>query len=194
MVRRILLAQLPIPPAGSHVAEGNVPLAAAYLKLVAQRRGLDAALAIELFPAAKADLLGDRALLDEFTARQPAVVGFTCYLWNIERTLWLCRQLKQRLPDVVIVLGGPELTPDNGWVFAAGGFDYAVIGEGEETFCELLAALAGQGSADAIPGLATAPDFVPPAPRPPLTDLDRLSSPYLTGRPRWSSASPRSSE
>ena len=201
MARRVLLAQLPIPPAGAHVVEGNVPLAAAYLKLVALRRGLDEWFEVDLFPPAQADVLGDQALLAEFVARRPAIAGFTCYLWNIERTLWLCRQLKERLPDLVIVLGGPEITPDNRWVFAAGGFDYAVFGEGEETFCDLLATLATQrietfGNANdphpypspasgrgepGIPGLTAVPDFARPATRPPLADLDQLSSPYLAG-------------
>ena len=35
-----LLVQLPIPPPGPQPIQGNVPLAAAYLKLFAQRSGL----------------------------------------------------------------------------------------------------------------------------------------------------------
>ena len=36
----LLLVQLPIPPPGPGAVEGNVPLAAAYLKLFARRQGL----------------------------------------------------------------------------------------------------------------------------------------------------------
>ncbi len=49
--QRILLAQLPIPPAGPEPIQGNVPLAAAYLALLARRRGLDQRYAIEILPA-----------------------------------------------------------------------------------------------------------------------------------------------
>ena len=38
--RTVLFAQLPIPPFGPTLIRGNVPLAAAYLKLFAQRNGL----------------------------------------------------------------------------------------------------------------------------------------------------------
>lgn len=37
--------------------------------------------------------------------RKPDVVGFSCYIWNIEATLAVTRILKQVLPDVRIVLG-----------------------------------------------------------------------------------------
>ncbi|MCL4192006.1 MAG: hypothetical protein KJZ87_09685 [Thermoguttaceae bacterium] len=40
-MRQTLLVQLPIPPPGHQPVEGNVPLAAAYLKLLARRRGLE---------------------------------------------------------------------------------------------------------------------------------------------------------
>src|SRR2546430_2381060 len=48
--------------------------------------------------------------------REPWLVGFTCYIWNIERTLWVGRELKRIRPEVRIVLGGPEITADNSWV------------------------------------------------------------------------------
>src|SRR5579883_2789152 len=114
--RRILLVQLPIPPLGPEPVRGNVPLAAAYLKLFAEKKGLGAFYGIDVFPAALANSLGDRALVAAIAAREPWLVGFTCYLWNIERTLWIAAELKRCLPGVRVALGGPEITPDNGWV------------------------------------------------------------------------------
>ena len=49
------------------------------------------------------------------------MVGFTCYLWNIERTLWIAERLKQRRPELIVLLGGPEITADNAWVLAESG-------------------------------------------------------------------------
>src|ERR1700680_1513309 len=66
------------------------------------------------------------------------MVGFTCYLWNIERTLWVARELKRRRPGVRIVLGGPEITADNAWVLETPDYDFAAIGEGGPTFAQLL--------------------------------------------------------
>ncbi len=197
--RRVVLVQLPIPPLGSSGVRGNVPLAAAYLKLFARQRGLERDFDIEVFPAALANTLADRTLVEALAERQPDVVGFTCYVWNVERTLWVARELKKLQPGVRVVLGGPEITADNAWVLEPPDYDFAVIGEGEQTFSELLAHLRdGVGSTrTSLPLLGEAPGiaglYVPPASGPrfdparrpafrtPLPDINALGSPYLAG-------------
>ena len=188
-----LLVQLPIPPATHFVGtppqpiQGNVPLAAAYLKLFAQRAGLQG-WTIDILPAELCNVLGDRAIVEAILARRPALVGFTCYLWNIQRTIWVARQLKAARPELRIVLGGPEITADNCWVLAEEAIDLAVIGEGEQTFVELLSALRSARSTgfsrnlavEGIAGLWTR-DGGLPAPRTALTNLDLISSPYIEG-------------
>ncbi len=174
-----LLVQLPIPPPGPQPIEGNVPLAAAYLKLFAQRRGLEG-WQIEILPARLCNRLGDRALAAAILERGPQLVGFTCYLWNIQRTIWIAQQLKAAEPNVRILLGGPEITGDNRWVLEQPAIDLAVIGEGEQTFFDLLAALAAGRATEAIPGLWNRGGSLP-APRSALTDLDVVSSPYIEG-------------
>jgi hypothetical protein len=104
--RSVLLVQLPIPPLGPAPVRGNVPLAAACLKLFAEREGLGQFYAIEIFPGRQANVLGDRALVEALAARAPWLVRFTCYLWNIERTLWVTRELKRRRPAPAT--GGPR--------------------------------------------------------------------------------------
>ena len=66
------------------------------------------------------------------------MVGLTCYLWNIQRDALDRRRLKERRPNCGSLLGGPEITPDNAWVFDRPAIDYAVFGEGEQTFADLL--------------------------------------------------------
>ncbi len=182
--RLALLIQLPIPPAGPQAIQGNIPLAAASMKLFARRRGIAQRYAIELLPAAVANDLGDRALVEAILAREPSLVGFTCYVWNVERALAIAGWLKEARPALKVVLGGPEITADNGWVLRHAAVDYAVIGEGEQTFAELLVATAGHKlgaeAAAAIPGLWT-PENPGPLPRAPLESLDGISSPYLEG-------------
>jgi radical SAM superfamily enzyme YgiQ (UPF0313 family) len=187
--RRVLLVQLPIPPLGPTPVRGNVPLAAAYLKLFAEGRGLGADYAIEVVPAAEANALGDQTLAAALARREPWLVGFTCYLWNIERTLWVARELKRRLPGVKVVLGGPEVTADNAWVLEDPSCDFAAVGEGEQTFADLLLALLDEETPPVpVAGLyvppAAGPRYQPsrlPAFRTPLPDLARLGSPYLAG-------------
>lgn len=184
-VRNVLLVQLPIPPVGPEPIRGNVPLAAGYLKRMARMQGLEVLYRIELLPTSAANYRSDQGLIEEILAREPWLVGFTCYLWNIDRTLWIAEALKARNPELQIVLGGPEITADNHWVLSHPAVDYAAIGEGEQTFCDLLRALAANRRPSApIDGLfvrrAGGPHIVPGFRRP-LARLDEISSPYLDG-------------
>jgi radical SAM superfamily enzyme YgiQ (UPF0313 family) len=190
MRRTVVLVQLPIPPLGPAPIRGNVPLAPAYLELFARRKGLANFYDFEVFPARQANALGDHALVAALAERDPWLVGFTCYLWNVERTLWVARELKRRRPGVGIVLGGPEVTADNAWVLDTPDYAFAAIGEGEQTFAQLLLGLLGDDVPPvAIPGLfvptaGPGPRYDParqPPPRSPLPDLNQLGSPYLAG-------------
>jgi len=188
--RRVLLVQLPIPPLGPQPIRGNVPLAAGYLKLFARARGLEQYFDIDIMPADDANRLGDHALVETICEYQPSMVGFTCYLWNIDRTLWVAEQVKRRRPETLVVIGGPEVTSDNDWVLGSAAVDFAVIGEGEQTFAELLERLRiadsasrnGDGLSD-IRGLVhrVGGRMVQNLPRSPMANLDAISSPYLAG-------------
>ena len=41
---------------------------------------------------------------------QKLIIGFGVYIWNVEETCKLIAQLKRVAPEVVIVLGGPEVS------------------------------------------------------------------------------------
>ncbi|HEY2760300.1 MAG TPA: radical SAM protein, partial [Pirellulales bacterium] len=201
--RNVILVQLPIPPVGSQPIRGNVPLAAAYLKMYAEARGLGSQYQIEILPTVEANTFGDQGLVQSILSREPWMVGFTCYLWNIERTLWIAERIKLARPDVLILIGGPEVTLDNAWVLENPAIDFAAIGEGEQTFAELLAALVDREELmDPIAGLIVKRalnrkrDTIPLSdhsvfpiphspfvfqPRAPLPHLNDISSPYLAG-------------
>jgi radical SAM superfamily enzyme YgiQ (UPF0313 family) len=184
---RVLLIQLPIPPVGPEPIRGNVPLAAGYLKMLADAAGLGSQYEIEILEPRLANDLGDLALVAEIVDRRPDLLAFTCYLWNVERSLWLAEQVKARSPQTRVLLGGPEATLDNRWVLDHPAVDYAAIGEGEQTFVELLAALAegADGPVPAINGLFVSPHReqgrIAPGFRQPLPNLNGISSPYLAG-------------
>ncbi|WP_411503888.1 B12-binding domain-containing radical SAM protein [Brevibacillus centrosporus] len=73
--------------------------------------------------------------------REPDVVAFSCYIWNIRETLDVIRNLKKVCPDVPVILGGPEVTYDaDFWMKKHPEIDVIAIGEGEQTFLELLQA------------------------------------------------------
>ncbi|MBB6690576.1 B12-binding domain-containing radical SAM protein [Cohnella xylanilytica] len=112
--------------------------------------------------------------------RKPDVIGFSCYIWNIEETITVIDMLRKVLPDVAIVLGGPEVSYDTEmWMERLPAVDYIVMGEGEETFRDLLRELSGSRKFHFVFGLAYRKDgrtIVNPG-RPKL-DLNELPSPY----------------
>ena len=78
-------------------------------------------------------------ILADIYKRKPDVIGFSCYIWNISLVLELVTELYKLLPHVPIWLGGPEVSFDAPKLMA----EYpqitgVMIGEGEETFRELL--------------------------------------------------------
>lgn len=131
---RVLLLQLPVP----NNPATNVPLALGYLKAYAQAQGLLEQVEIEILTRSVADHAGDALLVDEVVTRKPDVLGASLYTWNSERTLDVLGRARERLPKVVTFVGGPEVQRDNAWVVEHPAVDLAVVGEGEQTFAELL--------------------------------------------------------
>ena len=82
----------------------------------------------------------------------PGLVGFSCYVWNYEYSKTLAREIKRRYPDCIIVFGGHQLN-DTSDAVGADYIDYILLGEGEQSFCQLLRYLAGHGELADIPNL-----------------------------------------
>ncbi|MBF0323062.1 MAG: cobalamin B12-binding domain-containing protein, partial [Magnetococcales bacterium] len=49
-------------------------------------------------------------MAEAILARQPRMVGIGVYIWNAEPTHKLVQILKRLRPDMVLVLGGPEIS------------------------------------------------------------------------------------
>ena len=148
------MVQLPVPPPAALAATGNVPLAAGCLAVSARVHGLDRRLRIEVVEPEVTDSLGDTLLADHVARDEPDFVGFSLYLWNCERSLHLAREVKRRSPRTRVLIGGPEVGPDNPFVLKQSGFDVAVTGEAEDTFAQLLEALLDGRDPHGLPGIA----------------------------------------
>ena len=70
------------------------------------------------------------------------VLGFSCYIWNIETVLKICKSIKKIRSDSIIILGGPEVSYESTDLIEHYA-DFIVTGEGEITFCELIKYLEG---------------------------------------------------
>lgn len=108
--------------------------------------------------------LGEQVRLAEYTINQrpneilsgiykqnPDVIAFSCYIWNITEVLSLVRELHKILPHVPIWLGGPEVSYRAEEVLDSyPELTGIMVGEGEETFLELLRHYAGAKTKEAM--------------------------------------------
>jgi hypothetical protein len=162
-----VLVQLPVPDQDPAAARASVPLAAGCLKSFAEAAGAAPPGSLRMLPPAAARRGGDAAVLSWILSSGAPLVGFTCSLWNIQRNLWLARQLKARAPGTRIILGGPEIV--EGRSFPAEAVDCRVVGEGEQAFTDALRDWTGAGRLGReYRGGAGA-------------DLNEFPSPYLSG-------------
>lgn len=102
--------------------------------------------------------LRERATIAEFEISQrpvdvleallnlnPRIIGLGVYIWNIEPATRLVGDLKRIRPDIIVVLGGPEVSYETAGQPIVDLADYVITGEADFTFasvCEQL--LAGE--------------------------------------------------
>jgi radical SAM superfamily enzyme YgiQ (UPF0313 family) len=76
-------------------------------------------------------------LVEKLLAHKPRIIGFGVYIWNVEETTKLVALLKRVAPEVVIILGGPEVSHEHGEQEIVRLADYLVTGWGDITFPRL---------------------------------------------------------
>lgn len=103
-----------------------------------------------------------------------ATGGLACHLSDIEHIVELAR-----VSGVKTVVGGGIVSSEPELMTRELQVDYAVIGEGEVTVCELLRCLENGEDVHAVPGLAFVENdrFFLTEPRKPIMDLDSLPYP-----------------
>ncbi|MDI5973534.1 radical SAM protein [Streptomyces sp. SL13] len=119
--------------------------------------------------------------------QDPLAVAFSVYFWNRPGTLELARRIKERWPRCRIVIGGNDVTHQQGVFAEAPWVDVLVHGEGELRFRDLLGIfLRHEGSADgelaALPGISfrsASGEVVTTAAAPRIANLGELPSPLL---------------
>ncbi len=118
-------------------------------------------------------------VVDEAVRWGARVLGLTVVLPALERVLGICREVKARAPGTFVVLGGPHPSARPEDALAPGAVDAVVIGEGEVTFRELLAAVERGAPLEGVAGLALpGPEGARrTAPRERIRDLDALPPP-----------------
>jgi radical SAM superfamily enzyme YgiQ (UPF0313 family) len=105
--------------------------------------------------------LRDRACMAEFVinqqpleiveailAHEPRIVGFGVYIWNVEQTTEVVALLKRIRPELIIILGGPEVSYETEGQEIVALADHVITGEADVKFadvCRELLGLAAEG-------------------------------------------------
>ena len=152
------------------------PIGLAYLAGAAKARFPDAHFQIEVDP-------------DQVIASRPDIIGVSAYTEAYSQSIEATRFIRKALPGVPIWLGGPHINALPGTL--ARDFDIGVVGEGEETFVELLG-LYRQGQLDPdhlqhVNGLVywDGGERKITAEREPIQELDRIVLPDRSIMKTW---------
>jgi radical SAM superfamily enzyme YgiQ (UPF0313 family) len=84
-------------------------------------------------------VLGTRPadFVEALLARHPRVVGLGVYIWNAEETTKAVALLKRVAPEVIVVVGGPEVSYETDEQRVCALADYVITGWGDVTFARL---------------------------------------------------------
>ncbi len=124
-------------------------IAVRLLKGYAENHGISG---IEIAEFTINEQIGD--ILRGIVSRRPELLGFSCYIWNIGIIRQLCVMVKTVLPDVKIVLGGPEVSYRPEEILRDYSCDYVISGAGEEAFSRLISCLENGDDPQSIGGVS----------------------------------------
>lgn len=76
-------------------------------------------------------------IAEQLLTMEPEIIGLGVYIWNVEQTSKLVGLLKAIAPEVVIVLGGPEVSHEHAGQPLVAMADHVIPGPGELQFADL---------------------------------------------------------
>lgn len=95
------------------------------------------------------------SLTERLISENADAYAFSCYIWNIEKTLKLCEKIKAASKSIKVILGGPEVSYNQRELLTENKcLDYILSGEGEVSLPQLINNLFLGGDTD-IPSLAS---------------------------------------
>lgn len=125
-------------------------------------------------------------IAEKLLAQNPRIIGLGVYIWNVAETTEVVAALKRIRPDIIVILGGPEVSHETERQEIVGLADHVITGEADLKFAESCRELlaretpASRASNSAAAGNA-AEHKVPTLPKiiaAPLPDFSQLTLPY----------------
>lgn len=112
-------------------------------------------------------------IVEALLAHQPRIIGLGVYIWNVTQTTEVIVTLKRLRPDVLIILGGPEVSYEAESQAIVQLADHVITGEADLAFAQVCRQLLHPS-----PGAPLLPRIIP-ATTPELTDL-QFPYPFYT--------------
>jgi radical SAM superfamily enzyme YgiQ (UPF0313 family) len=109
-----------------------------------------------------------RDIAEKILEEKPLIAGFGVYIWNVRQTEEVVSLLKRVAPEILIVLGGPEVSHESEGQSICAKADIVLKGEADVLFAEVCRAYLAEGKRPATKFLQAE-----------LPDLKRLASPYV---------------
>src|SRR6266478_4843672 len=108
-------------------------------------------------------------IAEALLARDPKIVGFGVYIWNVAPTTEVVAAIKRVRPEVTIILGGPEVSYETETQSIVQVADYVITGEADLKFAEVCRELLEKTRSK-----EPTPKIIPAE----LPDFSRLVLPY----------------
>lgn len=121
------------------------------------------------------DIFFERDAIENYLKQieDPDIFAISTYVWNWNISKELARSVKQKYPNCLIVMGGPQVPYKQSWLKVNQDIcDIIVTYAGERAFAEIL-----KGNFN-YPGIMTVDNYTPPKPDKEINDIP---SPYLSG-------------
>lgn len=120
------------------------------------------------------DILFERDSLDNYLDQivDPDMLALSTYVWNWQISQDLAKAVKQKYPNCIVVMGGPQVPYTQEWLSENEWCDYIITYAGERIFAELL-----RGNYE-TPGILSRDFYKKPKPDKVVEDIP---SPYLSG-------------
>jgi radical SAM superfamily enzyme YgiQ (UPF0313 family) len=110
-------------------------------------------------------------IAENLVARNPKIIGFGIYIWNVAPTTEVIAAIKRVRPEITIILGGPEVSYETENQPVVQLADYVITGEADLKFAEVCRVLLsnnvsiprqmGDGQGEGLPKIISAepPEF-----------------------------------
>ena len=105
-------------------------------------------------------------IAEALLAENPRILGLGVYIWNITPTTELVSTLKRLRPDLIIILGGPEVSYETAGQPIVQQADHVITGEADLKFAEVCRRL--------LAGEPSLPKIIPAE----VPALDQIVAPY----------------